>query len=300
MFQINKLYQFTGHQAAIYALSSADAPGKFLSAAGDGLVACWDVAKPDEAVALSRIEGNIFSMMYDPDINRLVLGNMYGGLHWIDLNQKLDYYNVLHHQKGVYFVQKYADYLYSGGADGVITRWHYNSNKPELSVQLSHSSLRCMVIDTEGQKMAVGASDGNIYILRLEDLSIVQTLESVHSNSVFSLAFEPDGQSIWSGGRDAQLCLTQLDSAETLFKAPAHWYTINALAISPDQHLLISASRDKSIKIWDRAERKLLKVIDMSKTQAHFGSVNCLLFLDNHHFVSAGDDRQAIVWRFEL
>ena len=67
----------------------------------------------------------------------------------------------------------------------------------------------------------------------------------------------------------------------------------------PNELWFASASRDKSIKIWDPRNFKLLKVIDASKKgmNAHINSVNKLLWLSyNNYLVSASDDRSIMVW----
>jgi WD40 repeat protein len=54
---------------------------------------------------------------------------------------------------------------------------------------------------------------------------------------------------------------------------------------------------DKSIKVWDAAELKLLKVIDRSRHAGHGTSVNKVLWTDyNNQLLSASDDRMISVW----
>jgi WD40 repeat protein len=54
---------------------------------------------------------------------------------------------------------------------------------------------------------------------------------------------------------------------------------------------------DKSIKVWDRASRKLLKVIDKSRHAGHGTSVNKLVWMKyNDLLVSCSDDRTISVW----
>jgi WD40 repeat protein len=54
---------------------------------------------------------------------------------------------------------------------------------------------------------------------------------------------------------------------------------------------------DKSIKIWDAATFRLLKVIDRARHAGHGTSINKLLWTNfNNQLVSAGDDKRISVW----
>jgi WD40 repeat protein len=54
---------------------------------------------------------------------------------------------------------------------------------------------------------------------------------------------------------------------------------------------------DKSIKVWDLGELKLLKVIDKARHGGHGTSVNKLLWTSIHsQLLSAGDDRSIAAW----
>jgi WD40 repeat protein len=55
---------------------------------------------------------------------------------------------------------------------------------------------------------------------------------------------------------------------------------------------------DKSIKVWDTEELKLLKVIDRARHAGHGTSVNKLLWTGfNNQLVSASDDRTISLWQ---
>jgi WD40 repeat protein len=58
---------------------------------------------------------------------------------------------------------------------------------------------------------------------------------------------------------------------------------------------------DKSIKVWDTAQLKLLKVIDRARHTGHGTSVNKLLWMPFHNYLaSASDDRSISIWDIEF
>jgi WD40 repeat protein len=295
--QIEKIHACTGHNGALYALAPGQSDRHFLSAGGDGWVVEWDLNDPELGKVVASVETQCFSLCALPDPNRIVAGNMNGGIHWIDHNAPEQTRNVLHHKKGVYALESLGPWLFSAGGDGFLTRWDAAEGRTVESLQLSHQSLRALTISRERNEMAVGASDQSIYLLDAETLAVRRILKNAHTHSVFTLAYSPDGKYLLSGGRDAMLRAWDLENdCALLSEQPAHYYTINHLTFSPNGTLFATASRDRTIKIWDAQSFELLKVIDTLRFGGHTRSVNRLLWLPEH-LISCGDDRLAMVWK---
>ena len=64
--------------------------------------------------------------------------------------------------------------------------------------------------------------------------------------------------------------------------------------------MLASASKDKSIRIWDTKTWQLLKVINRKKYEYHSNSVNKIIWsADDKSLISVSDDRLGIIWKIE-
>ncbi len=295
--QVEKLHTFSGHNAALYALAPGRTNRHFLSAGGDGWVVEWDMDSPELGKLVASVETQTFSLCALPDHHRIVAGNMNGGLHWIDRQQPEKTKNVLHHRKGVYDLKVIGPWLFSVGGDGGLTRWEAANARSVESLQLSHTALRAISFSEKRGEIAIGASDHSIYFLEAETLAIKRVLKKAHSNSVFTLAYSPDGRYLLSGGRDAMLRVWDLENdASQLSEQPAHLFTINHLVYSPDGTLFATASRDRTLKIWDAQTFQLLKVVDTLRFGGHTRSVNRLLWLPDG-LLSCGDDRLAMCWK---
>jgi WD40 repeat protein len=297
--------QLLGHKASVYAVEMQSVRS-VLTGGGEGWIVAWDLDAPENGRLLATVETSIFSMRLLPERGLLLAGNRNGGLHWIDWHSKREWANVAHHQKGVFDILWHnALGLLTAGGDGRLTLWDVANARPMESLQLSRASLRCLACSPNDGTLAVGASDGNIYLL---DASLNQKarIEGAHRPSVFTLAFVLDGQRLLSGGRDALLKAWDLAAGNACLNAqPAHLFTINHIALSPSGRLFATASRDKTLKIWNTASMELLKVVDVRKSSlleapmGHFNSVNRLLWVDEGCLVSVSDDRTALVWGIE-
>ncbi|MEM8906843.1 MAG: WD40 repeat domain-containing protein [Bacteroidota bacterium] len=300
--EVQKITQLTGHNAAVYALSPGPEAPLFLSGAGEGWVAQWDLRNPKDGQLVAKVESNIFALCYLPAQHQLVVGNMHGGIHWVDLSQSDQTKNIAHHQGGVFAIRQIGDFLYTLGGEGLLTRWSIAEQRSLESFHLTNQSLRCLAYHPKKNELAIGASDHAIYLLDAQHLTVKEKREKAHDNSVFSLQYTPDGQRLISGGRDAHLKVWTLESGLALISdQSAHWYTINHIAIHPTQAIFATASRDKTIKIWDLHDYRLLKVLDKAKYQGHGHSVNGLYWSTfGDYLISCSDDRTLIIWEVRL
>lgn len=300
MINVVKKAQLSGHNAAVYCISPFRSSAQFLSGAGDGWIVEWDLEQPENGKLLATVQGNIFSICYLPQQDWVVAGDMYGGLHWIDVEKKQNFRSVQLHQKGVFGIKIVDNRLFTVGGDGSIARWDISEAKSIDSLQLSRKSLRCLAYAPQRSEIAVGSSDGHIFLLNSNDLSLKRCLEAAHRNSVFCLQYSPDGRYLLSGGRDAYLRIWDIAADfEELPTQPAHLFTLNAIAFHPTLPLVATAGRDKTIKIWDSNNFALLKVIDTVRYGGHLNSVNNLWWSDfEQQLVSCSDDRTLMVWAF--
>uniref|UniRef100_A0A7E4W357 Actin-interacting protein 1 n=1 Tax=Panagrellus redivivus TaxID=6233 RepID=A0A7E4W357_PANRE len=95
-----------------------------------------------------------------------------------------------------------------------------------------------------------------------------------HARFVNSVRYNKDGSVFASGGADGKIFLFEGSDGETITEltdpavkgGAAHAGGIYALAWSPDATRIVTASGDKTVKIWSAAEKSLLKTITLGNT----------------------------------
>jgi WD40 repeat protein len=302
---IKRIAHLTGHRAAVYALSEGEVSQLFLSAAGDGWIVSWDLANPEIGKLIAQTDTSIFSLFYLKTQGLLIAGNKDGGVHFINLKNNATSKNIQHHTKGVFDIKLIENHILTLGGDGYLTSWDINGKQATESIQLSTKSLRKLATSNTRSEIAIGCSDGNIFILNKKNWETIHLIKEAHKSSVFSLSYSPDDHYLITGGRDAMLNIFDVEKGYALTQSqPAHLFTINDIKFNPIlPEIFATASRDKTIKIWHLTEgvARLLKVIDTIRHGCHINSVNQLLWTaDGKRLISASDDRSLMIWDIDV
>lgn len=273
MITANKISQHTAHSGALYALAPGRVEGTFFSAGADKVVAEWNIdsAKPNNFAI--RTDSSIYSLL---NLNgQLVIGTSNGSMHVIDLKQKKEIRFLKLHDKGIFHLSANQDpsIVFAASADGTLSVWNPTEWSLQIRLKLSNGKIRKTAMNESGELLAVACEEGSIVILNTKEL-IETSRFRAHEGSVNGLAFLPNGTLI-SGGKDAHLKIWDTQNQFKLLEdIPAHNFAIYALAVSPNQRCVASASRDKTIKLWDVDDFSKPLRLDRTHFQGHLHSVN--------------------------
>ena len=297
---VSKLHTLTGHKDCIYTLERAPEAGSFFSAGAEGLVAEWNVARPEEGRLLAKASTSIYALKLLAEEQLLVIGQNFDGIRIIDLKSRKERGSLKINQAAIFAIEAHKGQLFIGGGDGMLTVVALEPLRILHQEKVSEKSLRTIQVFPEKEEIAAGFSDNTIKIFNLKDYKIKQQIEA-HDNSVFTLVYSPDYQYLLSGSRDARLKVWRSsDQYQPEESIVAHMYAINHIVFSPDGRFFASCSMDKSVKLWDAANFRLLKVIDRARHAGHGTSVNRLLWLQDHILLSGSDDRTISAWNIEI
>lgn len=297
MIKVEKINTLAGHKDCVYALAKHREKNIFFSAAGEGFVVKWDLENPELGELVAKVQNSVYALAFWEKGNYLLVGQNTEGLHLIDVEHKKEVKS-LHLGSFTIFDIKIIDNLAiiacSVGIVFFIDLLNWQILK---KMQLSKENARTIAYNSIKKEIALGFSDNAIQVLDLETLQIIKKLENAHENSVFSLAYTPEGSFLISSSRDAHLKVWTTQNYELKQDIPAHLYAINSISLSPSGKYFATASMDKAIKIWETQSFKLLKVIDKGRHAGHGTSVNKLLWTNYlGQLISASDDRSVSIW----
>ena len=300
---VTKIATLAGHRDAVYALTGGLGSAIY-SGSADGMVVGWDAADPGrDGELLARVENSVYALRHLPALGLLVLGHNFQGIQAIDLARRELVHAAALPPVAIFEIvySESRQRLYVTLGDGTLAVLTVPDFRLEKLLRLATKSLRCLALHEPRGELAVGSSDTLTRILDLDSLETRFTLGE-STNSVFSVAYSPDGTRLLTAGRDAQIRTWDVANGYALAgTVPAHLYTINHLAFSPGGQFLASCSLDKSIKLWDAATLTLLRVLDRARAAGHGTSVNRVVWPGSQNrLVSCSDDRSLAIWALEV
>lgn len=297
---VEKLLQLNGHTGAVYAVTPTDAPGQVFTAGSDGIIARWDIRGGVSPGALARVPGPVFSLYFHARTHTLWVGREDGGLHVIDTLNRTERKLFKNHEKGVFSIVASGDVVYSTGGDGTVALMDVNTLATLRVAKLSGQKLRGLCTDAQAGRVYTASADGMLREFSA-DLQTLYREWHAHADAANAVALLPGGKLV-SGGRDARLKIwNPADVPEPEQSIDAHNYAVYRIRVFAEQGVFMTASRDKTLKIWDLDTRTVLSRISRVTLGGHRNSVNDFVFFaETGELVSVSDDGAVMVWMVRL
>lgn len=293
---VNKIHTLTGHNDCVYTVVPAGDDQHIFTAAGDGMVAVWDLHHPGDGYLIAKVPNSVYALHHHPS-GVLIAGQNYEGIHILDWKNKKELGSLKLGPAAIFDITSVGNEVWVAGGDGVVRVISLDDLLILKTIRLSEARIRSLAIHPFNGTVAVGSSDFMIRILDLETGAIKKEWRA-HTNSVFTVRYSPDGKTLLSAGRDARLKAWAVDDdySET-GSVVAHLYAINSIDFDTEGKYFVTCSLDKSIKVWAGESLRLLKVIDRSRHAGHGTSVNKVLWTGTgNKIISASDDRTVSIW----
>ncbi|NGF57881.1 WD40 repeat domain-containing protein [Parapedobacter sp. SGR-10] len=300
MVDLELIHTLTGHQNPIYTLESNADAGVLYSAGNDRGVVEWDWETLKFRRILCTVPSSVYALYAIPDTDLLAIGMRSGDIFVVDTVQQVLKVKLKVEAGAVFCIKslKAKQELIAVGEDGRAYIWSLNSFELLYTFKISDTTVRIIAIDAQEKCMAFGDKGGHIYLVQTEDYHQVAA-KQVHEKSVTSLCFMAD--SLWSGGRDAQLYRFSYPGLEMQANIIPHMFTVYGIMELGDSPLFSTVSRDKTIKVWNK-DLKLQKNVSRDKgVDSHYLSINTQAYNSRLGLLAtAGDDKMIKVWKVSL
>jgi WD40 repeat protein len=225
-----------------------------LSYSGDRTYRFWDWRSGRE-VARQSEDGYIFDAAFTPDGALLVVGTDATGrmLHARDARSGEIESALRESSSGVaaVAVAPGGREAAAGGTDGVV-RIHELPSFAFARASSPGVAVSSVAYSPDGARIVAARFDGAVESLDSATL-VTRWLTPLSGGETFVVQFSPAGDRIAAGGRDGRLRLIDARSGDIVASLLGHTDYVYDLAWSPDGSALVTASGDKTLRIWDTA-----------------------------------------------
>jgi WD40 repeat protein len=121
----------------------------------------------------------------------------------------------------------------------------------------------CVAFSPDSRLIATGGFDNQIFVRNSQTGEVVNKLIGLKGFPL-SITFSPDSKFLVSGGKDSKVTIWNLITGKIQHEIAAHKADITDVAISPE-NIIASASKDKTIKIWDFSGNLLRELVGHKK-----------------------------------
>jgi WD40 repeat protein/serine/threonine protein kinase len=191
----------------------------------------------------------------------------------------------------------------TGSLDGTVKFWNASTGA-ELKTCKAHTiGVLCIAISPVDALLASGGNDSTV---RFWDVARGKEQEhpfSSEKGAVFwSVAFSPDGKTLATahsklaaGPKPVEVVgLWDVATKEPRHNLLGHTMPITCVAFTPNGKLLASASKDKTVRIWDVSD--LSKPPKLLMVLRHSSAVTSVAFAPDNNTLAAATQNEVILW----
>ena len=314
------LQTLSGHTDWVNDCAVSARAGLVISAANDGSAKLWALDAPPEPYRIRQHRGWVLCCAALPQQSLLFTGGQDHSLmlwdarrgqprrHWMGQDGAGHAASV----RGC-AVSPDGRLLASAAADGSLVLWDTTTSERVLSLAGHRDWVNACAFHPGGQLLASVSNDRTLRLWDLRTRSRKLALLA-HDQWINHCAFSPDGRWLVTAAADGSLLRWSLDFDETLWEAwlvnrrplaaaraaealhalalAGHGASVNHCAFSPDGAWLVSASSDRSLRVWEAHSGQLLRSLN-----GHLEEVNgCDVSADGRRIASVSGEGGLKVW----
>ena len=280
---------------------------RLVSGSFDCTVRLWDTATGNLLKTLTGHADQIWAVAANPTTNIIVSG---------DKSQIIKLWNS-ESGKCLKTIMGYADWVWaivvspnerliaSGGLDKVIRLWNMDTGKITATLKGHQNMIWSVKFSPDGQLLASCGDDASIKLWDITTGQCLKTFQDPTQRGLWTLEFSPDGQFLVSGGTNGLIQIWDLLTGNLIRTIEAHntWvWAVTFGSVAPttltkenDGKILISCSKDRTIKLWNIYTGSCLACI-----QDNLNNVVSVAHCPHSQMLVSGDeDGQIKLWDLE-
>jgi WD40 repeat protein len=182
-------------------------------------------------------------------------------------------------------------HIISGSWDHTARLWGHHSESMEAGPLKANSEIKCLVVDAEFSKGAVGTRDGEVKVFSASKMKCIRNIQA-HTKDVSGLAIINDGSQLITVSWDGACSIWSLSSYERVHQITPQKERIRSLAVTPDEsRIFLGLHSGRILSI------SLVNFKDIMKLKGHTDMVSTLSVNHKGEYLASGSwDRTIRIW----
>jgi serine/threonine protein kinase/WD40 repeat protein len=284
-----------GHNKDVYSLAWSPNSNLLASGSEDTRAVIWDVATGARLHTLEGHNDTINAMAFSPDGDRLVTGSKDSLLRIWDAVSGGQLHLLRAHGAAVSDVDWSPDgsLIASGSVDGQLIIWDATTGE-RLGIYLEHyGGIQSVAFSPDGTRLATGSEDWDILIWDVATMTPLYRMEE-DLGAVVSLDFTQDGTRLASSVSWLALIWEFDGSSQATWQLKGHQKEVLDVAWSKDGSMLVTASLDDRLLMWDAQTGESLGALTPDYNTLRLLSV--AFSPDGRYIASGAGDGSIILW----
>jgi WD40 repeat protein len=293
-----------GHAGAILAVAISPDGNTILTGSADKTARLTARSDGKMLRTLARHNGPVRGVAFSPRGDRIATADAKGGLKVWETATGLGVIAFGHTAPGgaaIRPLQKVAfnssASVVSASADGTLRTWSF-TGAWTLHKTLGPHVFRVLALDfsPDGGLVAAGGGEpsrsGEVKMWEVGKGLLGRSLPSLHSDTVFSVRFSPDGAKLASASADKFLKVTNVADGKLLRSYEGHTQHVLAVDWKSDGKELVTGGADNVLKVWDFTSGEQLRTLQAAGKQV----TSARWIAGKPEVVGASGDTQVRIW----
>ncbi|MBE9011616.1 caspase family protein [Pseudanabaenaceae cyanobacterium LEGE 13415] len=282
--QMKEAQTFRGHRGWVNSISFGQNDRQILSAGEDGTVKFWQVGRSEETRSFRVHQERVTSVMMAPNRRSFLTSGDNVAKLWTLNGKEIATFEGHRDQVNTASYSPDGKLIATGSIDKTIRLWNLEGASLE-TIQGHGAAVTHLSFSPAGTQLLSASADKTARIWQVNPLPRLNT-------GLSAMSVSADGNIIAIAAPDSTI---QLQTKTDFRILKGHTAPVTQVQISPDDSLLISASADKTIRLWNISTGELIRTIS-----GHNDRVTALSFNpDRQSFASASADRTIKIWAIE-
>jgi WD40 repeat protein len=246
--QINRT--LSGHTASVRSIGLSPDGQTLASGSSDRTIKLWNVQTGQLRQTLEGHSDTVWSVAFDRTGQLLISGSGDNTIKLWNVQTGQLRQTLEGHSGPVYSVALSPDgqTLASGSGDRTMKLWNAQTGALLYTLEEHGDAVRAVAFSPDGQQIASASWDNTVRIWNVQTGELVHTLQG-HRDRVVAVTFLADGQ-IASASLDRTLKIWDAQTGQLRQTLEGHSDWVVAVAASASDSLLVSGSKDKTIRLW--------------------------------------------------